>query len=245
MTDQSSMVHRLPPARLVDRFPYLAGLCSGRSVVHVGFADAGYRDMQADAGTWLHDHVATVATSLVGIDVDPTGVARAREQGYEAYVADACDAAAIAALGIAPAEVVLAGEVIEHVDAPGAFLDAMRSLVAPGGSLVLTTPNASSLGNALLAFGGIEITHPDHVVQFSWLTLDTLMRRHGWRPRRWSTFVPTMKPLHGPTLRERALEAGARGLIWLERTAATLGAPFVAESLIVEASPAGDGSAVP
>ena len=233
--DQLSMMHRLPPARLVERFAYLTDLVAGHRAVHVGFVDAGYQSMQTGAGTWLHAHLDSVASSLVGVDVDVDGVERARADGYEAYAADACDADAVAALGIEPAEVVLAGEVIEHVDAPGEFLEAMKHLVAPGGRLVLTTPNASSLGNALLAFGGIEITHPDHLLQFSWLTLDTLLRRHGWEPLSWATFVPSVKPLQGTGAKARVLEAGARGLIWIERTAGRLGAPFVAESLIVEA----------
>ncbi|HZJ27475.1 MAG TPA: methyltransferase domain-containing protein [Acidimicrobiia bacterium] len=236
-SDQLTMLHRLPAARLVDRFPYVSGLCRGRRVVHVGFADAGYDEMQHGAGTWLHSHLASVTSGLVGIDVDAAGVERANADGYEAYLADACDRDAIEALGIEPADVVLAGEVIEHVDAPGAFLDAMRPLVTRGGKLVLTTPNASSLGNALLAFAGIEITHPDHVLNFSWLTLDTLLRRHDWQPARWSTFVPSMKPLQRVGARARVLEAGARALLWAERTAARLGAPFVAEGMIVEAHP--------
>jgi len=229
------MLRRLPPARLVDRFSYLDERIAGRRVVHVGFVDAGYHEMQTGAGTWLHAHLASVASSLVGIDVDVDGVERARADGYEAYAADACDAGAVADLAIAPADVVLAGEVIEHVDAPGAFLDSMKALVAPGGRLLLTTPNASSLGNAVLAFGGIEITHPDHVLQFSWLTLDTLLRRHGWEPQSWATFVPTVKPMRERGPKAQLLEVGARGLIWIERTAGRLGAPFVAESLIVEA----------
>lgn len=229
------MLHRLPPARLVDRFEHLTQLVAGRRVVHVGFVDSGYHEMQAGAGTWLHAHLASVAGSLVGIDVDAAGVDRARADGYEAHAADACDADAVAALGIAPADVVLAGEVIEHVDAPGRFLESMKVLVGPGGRLVLTTPNASSLGNAVLAFGGIEITHPDHVLQFSWLTLDTLLRRHGWEPASWATFVPSVKRMQERGPKAQLLEAGARSLIWIERTAARLGAPFVAESLIVEA----------
>ena len=231
------MLRRLPRAELVDRFPYITELCRGRRVVHIGFADAGYDEMQHGAGTWLHGHLDAVASGLVGIDVDPGGVERARTVGYDVHTADACDLDAITSLGVSPAEVVLAGEVIEHVDAPGAFLDAMRLLVAADGRLVLTTPNASSLGNALLAFAGVEITHPDHLLNFSWLTLDTLLRRKGWEPTRWSTFVPSMKPLHDTGAKARVLETGARALLWVERTAARLGAAFVAEGMIVEARP--------
>ena len=72
--DQLAMVHRLPSARIVDRIEYLAELAAGKYVVHVGFADAGCREMQAGAGTWLHDRLATRAGSLIGLDVDEDGV---------------------------------------------------------------------------------------------------------------------------------------------------------------------------
>ena len=60
------MVHRLPKAQLVQRIPYVAEQVRGRGVIHVGFVDAGYQEMQAEAGTWLHAHLAEAATSLSG-----------------------------------------------------------------------------------------------------------------------------------------------------------------------------------
>src|SRR5262245_59034849 len=113
---QLEMVHRLPKARLVQRIPYVASQCAGKRVIHIGFVDAGYQEMQASAGTWLHAHLAETAKELVGIDLDVDGVARAVAEGYEAYVADCRDVEAVDALGIDRADVVVAGEIIEHLD---------------------------------------------------------------------------------------------------------------------------------
>ena len=229
------MVHRLPKARLVKRIPHVAGQVAGRSVIHVGFVDAGYQEMQAKAGTWLHAHLAAGATQLIGIDLDADGVARATDDGYEAYVADCRDPGAIDALGIEPAEVVIAGEVIEHLDDPGSFLDGLHRLLAPGGLLILTTPNASGLLNGFAAMAGAEINHPDHVVLFSWRTLSNLMGRHGWEIIDTATFVPAVKAAPGSGLRQRVLGLAGRFVLWLERTIGRLWAPFVADGLIVTA----------
>jgi SAM-dependent methyltransferase len=232
---QLEMVHRLPKAQLVQRIPYVAAQVRGRRVIHVGFVDAGYQEMQAEAGTWLHAHLAEAATSLVGIDLDAGGVALATDQGYEAYVADCRDPEQIDALGIEPAEVVVAGEVIEHLDDPGSFLDGLHRLLAPGGTLVLTTPNASGLLNGFAAMAGAEINHPDHVVLFSWRTLTNLMGRHGWEVVATATFVPAVKAAPGSGLRQRVLGIAGRFVLWLERTIGRLWAPFVADGLIVTA----------
>ena len=132
-------------------------------------------------GTWLHEVVASEARETVGVDADTAGVERARELGFDAYAADVEDREALASLGLEPADVVVAGELLEHLDRPGDFLEAVKGLVAPGGVLLLTTPNAHSLTNVLGALAGREFVNVDHVSWLSWRTLETLLTRHGWR----------------------------------------------------------------
>jgi SAM-dependent methyltransferase len=132
----------------------------------------------------LHGVLAREARELVGVDADAGGVERARAAGYDAYAADVESGDELARLGLAPAELVVAGELLEHLDRPGDFLDAVTTLVAPDGLLVLTTPNAHALTNVLGGLAGRELVNPDHVAWFSWRTLATLLDRHGWRLER-------------------------------------------------------------
>jgi SAM-dependent methyltransferase len=229
------MVHRLPPASLVDRFEYLRALCAGRRVVHVGFVDAGCQSLNEQAGAWLHSHLAASARELVGLDLDPIGVDDARSRGYEAHVVDCRDADAIRALGLAPADVVVAGEVIEHLDDPGSFLDGVHALVASTGILVVTTPNASGLVNAIALLGNYEVNHPDHVALFSCHTLDAMLCRHRWEPFEHRVFVQQVKTGGAVDARSRLLAAGARAALGLERFLARVGRPYACDGLIVVA----------
>jgi predicted TPR repeat methyltransferase len=152
----------------------------GRRVVHVGFVDEHRLETKLGRGTWLHARLAETASSLVGLDVEEEGVRWATEQGFEAHVVDAQSPEAVAALGLEPAEVVIAGEVVEHLDAPGPFFRALRELVGPQGLLVVTTPNAYRLLNFLAPAAGVELVHPDHTSWHSPHTLANLLARNGW-----------------------------------------------------------------
>jgi SAM-dependent methyltransferase len=174
-------VHRVPRARLVDRLATLRATVRGRRVIDLGFVDEGQMRAKRGRGTWLHGVVAAEARELVGVDADAAGVAEARTLGFAAWTADVEDEESLASLALEPAEVVVAGELIEHLDRPGAFLDAVKQLLAPRGALVLTTPNAHALTNVLGALLGRELVNPDHVAWFSWRTLETLLARHGFR----------------------------------------------------------------
>jgi 2-polyprenyl-3-methyl-5-hydroxy-6-metoxy-1,4-benzoquinol methylase len=177
-------VHRLPRVRLVDRIDEVRALVRGRTVIDLGFVDEGQMAAKSGRGTWLHDIVRGEALTCVGIDADERGVAHARALGFDARRADVEDAAELGALGLEPADIVLAGELLEHLDRPGRFLDAVKVLTSPGGALVLTTPNAHALTNTLGALAGRELVNPDHVSWLSWRTLETLLSRHGWRLER-------------------------------------------------------------
>ncbi|HXY92580.1 MAG TPA: methyltransferase domain-containing protein [Acidimicrobiia bacterium] len=238
---QLQMVHRLPRATLVDRFDFLREVCSGRRVVHVGFVDAGCADANTEAGAWLHAHLDRAAQELVGLDVDAPGVERARSQGYHAFAVDCRDTAAVQALGIPKGEVVVAGEVIEHLDDAGAFLEGLHALVVDDGVLVVTTPNAVGWVNAFASLANYEVNHPDHVTMFTCRTLDAMLRRHGWEPIEHHVFLQQVKARADGTLRSRMFTEGARVLLGLERALARAGRPYVADGLVVVAAPSGTG----
>ena len=230
------MIHRLPRARAVDRIGWLAEQCRDRRVVHVGFADSAFADRKRQAGLWLHGHLADTASELVGIDIDAAGVAAAASASYEVHAVDCTDPGAVAALGLEPADVVVAGEVIEHVDRPGPFLDGLRVLCRPSGRLIITTPNAYGLINvAASILKGVECNHPDHVTAFTWRTLTELARRHGWRVVETVTYVPVLGDQGERTVLEAVM---IQTVLGVERILSRLGRPFAANGLIVAAEPA-------
>ena len=168
-----------PP--LVDRVSWLERQVASRSVIHLGFLDIDRVDDKSASGEWLHERLSCHARYIVGVDLDADGVAAAKTAGYEAYTCDLQDSKAVESLKLSQAELVVAGELIEHLDCPGRFLDAVRHLLAPGGQLILTTPNATALTNVLVALGLREWSSPHHVAMYSWRTLATLLERHGWQ----------------------------------------------------------------
>jgi SAM-dependent methyltransferase len=235
---QADMVHRLPPARVVDRAAYLIDAARGASVAHVGFVDRGCWAYHERLDSWLHAHLDRVASRTVGLDVDEAGVARARELGFDAYAVDCCDRAAVAALDLEPCEVVIAGEVIEHVDRPGDFLAGLHGITAPNGRLIITTPNASGLLNAgAAALVGYEVNHPDHVTLYSCFTLANLLERHGWEVVEVATYIPAVKDPSALRGKVRVLATGARAVAGIEKLLGRLGRPYAADGLIVSARP--------
>ncbi len=77
-------------------------------------------------------------TSFVGIDSDPASIAYANREspaGNAQYFVEANFG------DTETYDLVIASEVIEHVEDPDAFLNSLRGFLAPDGKLVLTLPN--------------------------------------------------------------------------------------------------------
>jgi SAM-dependent methyltransferase len=202
-----------------------------RRVVHVGFVDEHRLEAKVGLGRWLHARLAESASSLVGLDVDEEGVRWATEHGFEAYAVDAQSPEAVSALGLEPAEVVIAGEVVEHLDAPGPFFRSLLQLTGPSGLLVVTTPNAYRLLNFLAPFGGVELVHPDHTAWHSPHTLASLLAHGGWEVEGTAYYQNPAPPLEGVV--GTLVRGGRAAFVRIGRLA-----PYWSDGLVVWARPA-------
>ncbi len=220
--------HPLPKARLVERKSFLESMARGKRVIHVGFV--GSSESLDPGGSWLHARLAACASSLVGLDKEREVVEKARAEGYEAYAADCQDPQSVASLGIEPADVVIAAEIVEHLDSPGRFFDALHPLVRPGGVLVVTTPNAYSMLNPIATLAGLEMIDPDHISLYSWYTLQNLLQQRGWAISEFLVYYYVVRG-RAPTLQVLV----TRGLLTVQRALARW-RPFIGNGLIVVAT---------
>jgi 2-polyprenyl-3-methyl-5-hydroxy-6-metoxy-1,4-benzoquinol methylase len=153
-----------------DRFARVRRYLEHRRVLDVG---AGSGINRPD---WMHAQIASVANEVVGVELEGALAAQARGKGYDVVAADA------QALDLGRTfEVVWAGEVIEHLSCAGAFLDAARRHLVPGGTLVLTTPNAFAVSNFVYRLGGRARVNKGHTCWYDETTLSQLLVRHGFR----------------------------------------------------------------
>lgn len=174
---------------LVQRVDYVTALCRGRSVLHLGCTNWPYTAESLRHGTLLHDTLRGVAARVVGFDADADGLAALAALGVPDL--HRADLERLGEVAIDETfDVVLAGEIIEHLNNPGLFLAGVRRFLRPESRLVITTVNAyCGLRAAIYATrgrGGIqEPVHPDHVAYYSYATLGGLLRRHGYRVDAW------------------------------------------------------------
>jgi 2-polyprenyl-3-methyl-5-hydroxy-6-metoxy-1,4-benzoquinol methylase len=128
---------RVPPK---DRLEYIERHCRGRVVLDVGCTGHG-GDMSR--GGWLHARIKQVAAKCLGIDMDENAVKKVQEAGFDVLCFDVLlgSKAAKHVLGEAQFDVVVAGEVIEHLRDPLALLEVAAVMLRDGGKLIITTPN--------------------------------------------------------------------------------------------------------
>jgi hypothetical protein len=82
-------------------------------------------------------------------------------------------------------ELIIAGEVMEHLSNAGHFLDLLHSA---GVQVVLTVPNAFSAGAKQQLLKGIESVNREHVAWYSYHTLKVLTERHRFRTLIWGWY---------------------------------------------------------
>lgn len=146
-------------------------LCEGEAVLDIGC----YGDRTAYGHPlWLHGQIRDVASEVVGIDINESGIEELRAAGYEVSHenAEAFDLDR-------EFDVVVAAEVIEHLTDPAGFLESVERHLADDGLLVVTTPNLHSLF-VLGAYLSPFYSEEEHSIGFTPTILGNLLERCGW-----------------------------------------------------------------
>jgi len=170
--------------KLVQRLDFIKRISAGKSVLHLGCTNWPYTLQAIDVGTLLHKDLAEVSRELYGFDFDQEGIDVLASKGFDnLYRAD------LQKLSDVQLEkkfdVIIAGEMIEHLNNPGDFLSGIKRFMNRDTQLVVTTINAYS-GMRFFVYGlrgqrgSLEPVHPDHVAYYSYSTLKLLVERHGF-----------------------------------------------------------------
>lgn len=86
---------------------------------------------------------------------------------------------------------VLLNQVIEHFPDPGALLHRIRGVLAPGGTVVITTPNGGGILRRVFGKRWIHWHAPYHVQIFTRRSMLNLARTHGYDVRLLRTLSPS------------------------------------------------------
>jgi 2-polyprenyl-3-methyl-5-hydroxy-6-metoxy-1,4-benzoquinol methylase len=143
-----------------DRVAFLTERCRDRNVLDIGCVAHDAARLGGD--DWLHGHLARAASTCVGVDILAEGVSAVNAAGYDAVAHDLTTGLGPLA-GRGPFDVIVAGELLEHVpDLDMVFRVAAEGL-APDGELVLTTPNPYAPQRVRAGQLGIVWENVDHV----------------------------------------------------------------------------------
>lgn len=145
----SAMLHRLNPVRLgfvraaIDR--HWAGDTRTRQPL------AGKRALDVGCGAGLLcEPLARLGAEVTGVDAAAESIAAARTHASATGLTIDYRSGELSTLGLGQCDLVTSMEVLEHVSDKAEFVAQLAAHLAPGGLLIISTPNRTLASRALL-----------------------------------------------------------------------------------------------
>lgn len=155
---------------------YLVAEIAGKSVIDIGVCE--HTSERMGSAAWKHSLIREHAREVVGVDIIEDLVEDLQKRGMDVVV---CDATSDTYLG-RTFDVIHAGDVIEHVDNPVAFLRFCKRHLAPGGKVIVRTPNLYCFNYVYLQGKfGTDKSNLEHLFALSPVHALELGRRSGLR----------------------------------------------------------------
>ena len=153
--------------------------CRGKDVLDLGCVQHNPENYKSRF--WLHKALAEVSKTLEGLDLYEEGVQFLRQVGYHISVGNAEDFN----LG-KQFDVIVAGDLIEHLADLRGFLLSCQSHLKPDGKILISTPNPWYWRNVVKAlfFGKVK-NNPEHTLWMCPVTLSQLVARFDLQLVQW------------------------------------------------------------
>lgn len=163
-----------------SRWEFIRPHVANKKVLDVGPAELVGTVNRKKLDRWIHRKIEGVASHTVGLELNAEQVKVLREMGFNISHGDA----EVFSLGES-FDVVVAGELIEHLSNPGSFLDHAKKHLLPDGKVLLTTPNRLNILTVLqvIRTGKVPAYRKPiakHVFYLDEDSLTSLLKRHGF-----------------------------------------------------------------
>ena len=170
--------------RYVDRHTFIVERVKGKRVLDFGVVGLTCESQQQRVAAFesgLHWKIAASADHATGVDSAAGAILELRRAypGLTLVEGSIYDSERL--LEGKCFDVIVLGDILEHLDNPGNALDAIVPLLVPNGEVIVSCPNAFGLPNYIRFVTGRFREGSDHSLSFNKFTISHLLERHGLR----------------------------------------------------------------
>lgn len=158
----------------VSKDDWIVSLAPRCKVLDIGCIDHSVETALGLGSGWLHSRLREVADRLVGLDLlEDDAAALTRDHGYDIRFGDA------ESFDLGETfDLIVAGDLIEHLSNPGMFLERVAAHMSDDGRAVITTPNPFNIEQVVhVLFRNDLFVNPEHALWLDPRTIHQLVSR--------------------------------------------------------------------
>jgi len=175
-----------------DRQKSILNYCRDKVALDLGCAQHRMMGKEVKEENWLHYRIKKVCKTLIGIDYLEDEVDRLNKLGYNVIKGNVVYIHTIK-LPKYKYDVVVCGELLEHLSNPGLFLDNIKKIMSKKTLLIITTPNVYSRQRIKLMLTKKyekDWLNKEHKAWYSYETLKQLLIHHNFLEVEWGYYTP-------------------------------------------------------
>ncbi|MHC4962291.1 MAG: class I SAM-dependent methyltransferase [Planctomycetota bacterium] len=138
---------------LVEKNELISSVCRNKKVLDLGCIDHSYQTALGLGDQWLHKQIKSVASELTGLDVLAEDAMKLKEYGFDIVAGNAENFCLNQKF-----DVIVAGDLIEHLSNIGMFLQCIKKHMDDNSMFIFTTPNPFNIEQSMSAVFANQIS---------------------------------------------------------------------------------------